>query len=146
MQDVRLIEILSDTAAALAAPDASPDAVERVLADACTRAAMPCAMRATPNGIDVDWERTPNRLEHGFVSVLGDCAKLALAAGGASAGGAPGAHGFAPQLERAAANARRRGPTPARPGLPGAGAGEGPGRNGQAGGVPAGRAAAAPGG
>jgi len=109
MQDVRLIEILSDTAAALAAPDASPDVVERVLADACARATMPCTMRTTPNGIDVDWERTPSRLEHGFVSVLGDCAKLALAAGGASAGRTLGAHGFALELERAASIARWRG-------------------------------------
>ena len=111
MQDVRLIEILSDTAAALAAPDASPDAVERVLADACTRGGMPCAMRATPNGIVVDWERTPSRLEHGFVSVLGDCAKLALTAGGASAGRTLGAHGFALELERAASIAHWRGQT-----------------------------------
>ena len=111
MQGVRLIEILSDTAAALAAPDASPDVVERVLADACARATMPCTMRTTLNGIDIGWERTPSRLEHGFVAVLGDCAKLALAAGGASAGRTLGAHGFALELERAASIARWRGQT-----------------------------------
>jgi GGDEF domain-containing protein len=109
MQDVRLIEILSDAAAALAAPDASPDVVERVLADACARAAMPCTMRTTSSGVDLDWERTPGRLEHGFVSVLADCAKLALAAGGASAGRTLDAHGFALELERAASIARWRG-------------------------------------
>jgi GGDEF domain-containing protein len=111
MQDVRLIEILSDAAAALAAPDASPDVVERVLADACARAGIPCTMRTTSSGIDFDWRRTPGRRDHAFVSVLADCARLALAAGGAAAGRTLDAHGFSLELERAASMARWRNQT-----------------------------------
>ena len=111
MQDVRLIEILSDAAAALAAPDASPDVVERVLADACARAGIPCTMRTTSSGIDFDWRRTPGRRDHAFVSVLADCARLGLAAGGASAGRTLDAHGFSLELERAASMARWRNQT-----------------------------------
>ncbi len=111
MQDVRLIEILSDAAAALAGPDASPDVVERVLADACARAGVPCTMRTTSSGIHFDWRRTPGRRDHAFVSVLADCARLALAAGGASAGRTLDAHGFSLELERAASMARWRNQT-----------------------------------
>lgn len=109
MRELRLIEILSEAAAALAAPDADAQEVERVLADAVERAEVPCALRATPTGIEIDCRRSPGRIEVAFVSVLTECAKLALAAAGVSAGLTLDAHGFALELERAASVARWRG-------------------------------------
>jgi hypothetical protein len=109
MRELRLIEILSEATAALAAPQAEPDAVERVLADAVARASVPCTLRATSTGIEVDCSDSPGRLESAFVSVLSDCAQLALATGGASAGRTLDAHAFAVELERTASIARWRG-------------------------------------
>jgi GGDEF domain-containing protein len=68
-------------------------------------------MRTTSSGIDFDWRRTPGRRDHAFVSVLADCARLALAAGGAAAGRTLDAHGFSLELERAASMARWRNQT-----------------------------------
>lgn len=109
MRELRLIEILSEAAAALAAPDADAQEVERVLADAVESADVPCTLRATPTGIEIDCRRSPGRIEVAFVSVLTECAKLALAAAGVSAGLTLDAHGFALELERAASVARWRG-------------------------------------
>ena len=109
MRELRLIEILSDAAAALAAPDADPESVERVLADAVARASVPCTLRPTSTGVEIDCSRSPGRLELAFVSVLSDCAKLAVAASGASIGRTLDAHAFALELERAASIARWRG-------------------------------------
>jgi GGDEF domain-containing protein len=109
MRELRLIEILSDATAALAAPDLDAREVERVLSDAVERASVPCTLRATATGIEIDCRRSPGRLEVAFVSVLSECAKLALAAAGVSAGLTLDAHGFALELERAASVARWRG-------------------------------------
>ena len=109
MRELRLIEILSEVTAALAAPDLDAREVERVMADAVERAAVPCTLRATATGIEIDCRRSPGRLEVAFVSVLSECAKLALAAAGVSAGLTLDAHGFALELERAASVARWRG-------------------------------------
>jgi GGDEF domain-containing protein len=108
MRELRLIEILSEAAAALAAPDVDAQEVERVLADAVARAAVPCTLRPTATGIEIDCRRTPGRIELAFVTVLSDCAKLALAAAGVAAGLTLDAHGFAIELERAASVARWR--------------------------------------
>jgi GGDEF domain-containing protein len=109
MREVRLIEILSEAAAALTAPQADPEAVERVLADAVARASVPCTLHPSSTGVEIDCNRSPGRLELAFVSVLSDCAKLALAASGASSGRTLDAHAFALELERAASIARWRG-------------------------------------
>jgi GGDEF domain-containing protein len=109
MRELRLIEILAEAAAALTAPEADAREVERVLADAVARAAVPCTLRPTATGIEIDCRRTPGRTELAFVAVLSDCAKLALAAAGVSAGLTLDAHGFAIELERAASVARWRG-------------------------------------
>jgi GGDEF domain-containing protein len=108
MRELRLIEILSEATAALTAPHAGPDTVERVLADAVARASVPCSLRTTSTGIEIDCSRSPGRLELAFVSVLTECAKLAMAAGGAAGGRTLDAHGFALELERAASIARWR--------------------------------------
>jgi GGDEF domain-containing protein len=108
MRELRLIEILSEAAAALTAPEADAKEIERVLTDAVTRAAVPCTLRRTATGIEIDCSRTPGRLELAFVTVLADCAKLALAAAGVTAGLTLDAHGFALELERAASVARWR--------------------------------------
>jgi GGDEF domain-containing protein len=109
MREHRLIEILSGAAAALTAPEADPETIEHVLADAVARAAVPCTLRLTSYGVDIDCSRPPGRLELAFLSVLSDCAKLALAAVGASAGRTLDGHGFGLELERSAAIARWRG-------------------------------------
>ena len=109
MREVRLIEILADAAAALAAPQADPGGVECVLADALERAAVPATLHPTSAGIEVQYESSPGRLEAAFLTVLSESARLALAAGGACAGRTLDAHGFALELERAAAIARWRG-------------------------------------
>jgi GGDEF domain-containing protein len=108
MRELRLIEILSEATAALTAPHMEPDAVTRVLADAVERASVPCTLRPTSTGIEIDCSRSPGRLELAFVSVLSECAKLAMAAGGGSAGRTLDAHAFALELERAASIARWR--------------------------------------
>jgi GGDEF domain-containing protein len=109
MREVRLIEILSDATAALAAPQADPDGVERVLADALERAGVESTLQATSSGIEIRWNGSPGRLETAFLTVLRESARLALAAGGVSAGRTLDAHGFALELERAASIARWRG-------------------------------------
>jgi GGDEF domain-containing protein len=108
MPELRLIEILSEAAAALTAPRADPDVVERVVADAVARASLPCTLHASSTGVEIDCSRSPGPLELAFVSVLSDCAKLALAAGGAATGRTLDAHAFALELERAASVAQWR--------------------------------------
>jgi GGDEF domain-containing protein len=95
MREIRLIEILSEAAAALTAPQADPEAVERVLADAVAHASVPCTLHPSSTGVEIDCSRSPGRLELAFVSVLSDCAKLALAASGASSGRTLDGHAFA---------------------------------------------------
>jgi GGDEF domain-containing protein len=109
MRELRLIEILSEAAAALTAPQTDPEAVERVLAAAVTRASLPCTLHPSSTGVEIDCTHSPGRMELAFVSVLSDCAKLAVAAVGASAGRTLDAHAFALELERAASIARWRG-------------------------------------
>jgi GGDEF domain-containing protein len=109
MRELRLLEILSEAAAALTAPQADPETVERVLAAALARASVPCTLHSTSSGIEIDCSRSPGRLEQAFVSVLSDCAKLALSAAGASVGRTLDGHGFGLELERSAAIARWRG-------------------------------------
>ena len=108
MREVRLIEILSEAAAALTAPEADADAVERVVADALESASVPCTLRPTSTGVEIDCSRSPGRLELAFVSALSDCAKLALAAAGVATGRTLDAHAFALELERAASVAQWR--------------------------------------
>jgi GGDEF domain-containing protein len=108
MPELRLIEILSEAAAALTAPRADPDVVERVVADAVARASLPCTLHASSTGVEIDCSRSPGPLELAFVSVLSDCAKLALAAGDTSTGPTLDAHAFALALERAASVAQWR--------------------------------------
>jgi GGDEF domain-containing protein len=109
MREARLIEILADATAALAAPQADPDGVERVLTDALDRAGVPSTLHPTSTGIEIECDQAPGRIESAFLTVLGESARLALAAGGATAGRTLDAHGFAIELERAAAIARWRG-------------------------------------
>lgn len=109
MREVRLIEILADATAALAAPQADPDAIEGIVEDALNRAAVPSTLRPTSSGFEIECAGSPGRLESAFLTVLGESARLALAAGGASAGRTLDAHGFALELERAASIARWRG-------------------------------------
>jgi GGDEF domain-containing protein len=109
MPELRLIEILSEAAAALAAPEADAREVVRVLADAVERAGVACTLRATATGIDIECPHSPSSVEVAFVSVLRECAKLALAAAGVSAGLTLDGPGFALELDRAASVARWRG-------------------------------------
>jgi GGDEF domain-containing protein len=104
-----MIEILSDAAGALADPRADSENIDRVLAKAAGRAGVQCHMHTTPSGVEIEWRRSPGRLELAFVSALADCARLALAAAGAAGGRTLDAHGFTLELERAAATARWRG-------------------------------------
>jgi GGDEF domain-containing protein len=109
MREVRLIEILADATAALAAPQADPDGVESILADALERAGVSSTLRPTSAGIEIERAGSHGRLESAFLTVLDESARLALAAGGASSGRTLDAHGFALELERAASIARWRG-------------------------------------
>jgi GGDEF domain-containing protein len=109
MREVRLIEILAESTAALTAPLGDPEGVERILADAVARASLPCTLRPTSTGIDIECGEDTSRLEAAFLSALSDCARLALAACGASSGRTLDAHSFALELERAASIARWRG-------------------------------------
>lgn len=109
MREARLIEILADATATLAAPQADPDSVEQVLTDALERAGMPSTLRATSSGIEIQREGSPGRIDAAFLNVLSASARLALTAGGASVGRTLDGHGFALELERAAAIARWRG-------------------------------------
>jgi GGDEF domain-containing protein len=103
------MQILSEATAALTAPQADPDTVERILAEAIEKAGLPCTLHASSTGVDVDCHAVPAEIDVAFVSVLSGCAKLAMAAIGASAGRILDSHGFAIELERAASIARWRG-------------------------------------
>ena len=101
MRELRLIEILADTAAGLGDPELDPGAIEGVLAEALVRAGVPCDMHTSPAGVEVEWRGRPGRLELAYVNGLVECTRLTLAAVGLAGGHTQDVHGFSLELERA---------------------------------------------
>ncbi|MGN6379036.1 MAG: hypothetical protein ACTHNU_08815 [Gaiellales bacterium] len=107
MSDLQLMRALSEAAAAMAAPDADPDVIERVLSSLPSHLDLPCTLRLTASGMVVDWSADPQPEHEAFVDALGHCVALAVAvAHGANT--VLDSAGLVAELHRAVAAARWR--------------------------------------
>ncbi|HEU0194367.1 MAG TPA: hypothetical protein VFQ71_09225 [Gaiellales bacterium] len=109
MSDLDLMRVLAAATAALAAPDADPGVLDRVLANVPAQAGLACRMRLAPDGLRIDWQRPPTEPQEAFADVLAQVVQLAVAAAGQESPGVVDPAGFAAAVERGVAAARWRG-------------------------------------
>jgi hypothetical protein len=109
MSDLDLIRVLAAATAALAAPDADPGVIDRVLDTLPAQADLDCRLRLAPDGLRVDWQTPPTAGQEAFVDVLAQAVQLAVAAAGHESPGVLDPAGFAAAVERGVAAARWRG-------------------------------------
>jgi GGDEF domain-containing protein len=109
MSDLELMRILGVVSAALAAPDADPETIERVLDSVPAQAGLRCSLRLAGGELQVEWSGAPTPSQEAFVDVLGRCVALALAVLERGATGVLDPSAFGSELERTVAAARWRG-------------------------------------
>jgi GGDEF domain-containing protein len=107
MSDLDLMRALSEAAAAMAAPDADPDVIERVLGSLPSHLGLPCTLRLTAAGMTVDWQSPPSPQHESFADALGHCVSLAVAVSHRTNAVLDSA-GLVAELHRAVAAARWR--------------------------------------
>jgi GGDEF domain-containing protein len=108
MSNLELMRALSEAVAAMAAPDADPDVIDRVLGELPGQVGLPCTLLLTPSGIQVSWRSEPEPFQEAFVAALGHCVTLAVAVVHAGTEVLDQA-GLVAELHRAVAAARWRG-------------------------------------
>jgi hypothetical protein len=108
MSELELMRALTRAAAAMAAPDADPGVIERVLASVPEEAGVPCRLELTAAGMSVSWAANPKPEQAAFIDALGQCVALAVAVGHGVFGVLDRA-GLVAELHRAVAAARWRG-------------------------------------
>jgi hypothetical protein len=109
MSDLDLMRVLAAAIAALAAPDADPGVLDRVLENLPVQAGLECRMGLAPEGLQVDWQTPPTASQEAFADALGQAVQLAVAAAGQESPGVLDPAGFAAAVERGVAAARWRG-------------------------------------
>jgi hypothetical protein len=108
MSDLDLMRALARAAAAMAAPDADPGVIERVLAALPAETGLPCELELTPGGMRVVWSADPSPGQEAFADALGRCVALAVAVCHGVVGVLDRA-GLVAELHQAVASARWRG-------------------------------------
>jgi hypothetical protein len=108
MSDLDLMRALARAAAAMAAPDAEPGVIERVLASLPGEVGLPAELELTAGGMRATWTADPDPGQEAFVTALGRCVALAVAVGHGVIGVLDRA-GLVAELHRAVASARWRG-------------------------------------
>ena len=109
MSDLELMRVLAAATAALAAPNADPGVVERVLDSIPAQADLRCALRIAPDGLAAEWDAPPSPSQEAFVDALGQVVSLALTAVGQGRQDVLDPAAFGVAAERAVASARWRG-------------------------------------
>ena len=108
MSDARLLRILAQASAALAAPDADPGVIERLLESVPGQAGLDCTLRLAAGGVVADWDGAPDSTQEAFVDALAGCVSLAVAAHRRGSSELLDPPGFVDQVDRAIAAARWR--------------------------------------